>query len=357
MLVLPIPLAAALALLFLFLHSTLSEPRPLFFRALILASAVQGAVVAGAQHYEVAPLQFVQPVTAAALPPLAWIALLATAVRPPAPRDLVHFVPPSSAGLSVAFAPALLDLLVPGVFLGYGLAILRLVAGGPDGLPKMRIEAGELPRRVWGGVAAALILSAASDALIGLAMAAGRPELRLPIVGVSTALSLTLLGALALSRSIVGAAPAAEPLPDPETEAAERAAAARDAEIVSALDALLRDHALYLDPDLTLDRVARRLRIPAKAVSAAVNRVAGQNVSRHVNAFRIAHACERLRRGDGVTEAMLASGFATKSNFNREFLRVMGIPPSRWTASQAGDPEASGAAPFVSVQAPRNKAG
>jgi AraC-like DNA-binding protein len=27
---------------------------------------------------------------------------------------------------------------------------------------------------------------------------------------------------------------------------------------------------------------------------------------------------------------MLSAGFNTKSNFNREFLRVAGVPPSEW---------------------------
>jgi AraC-like DNA-binding protein len=31
-----------------------------------------------------------------------------------------------------------------------------------------------------------------------------------------------------------------------------------------------------------------------------------------------------------VTTAMLDSGFNTKSNFNREFLRVTGASPSKW---------------------------
>ena len=37
-----------------------------------------------------------------------------------------------------------------------------------------------------------------------------------------------------------------------------------------------------------------------------------------------------LLRGESVTEAMFASGFNTKSNFNREFLGVVGTSPSAW---------------------------
>ncbi len=98
----------------------------------------------------------------------------------------------------------------------------------------------------------------------------------------------------------------------------------------------MAERRLWQDPDLTLARLARRLGVPAKALSAAVNRVRGENISRVVNGWRVAHAGELLRGGASVTEAMLASGFQTKSNFNREFLRVMGRAPSDWAKVQGG---------------------
>lgn len=92
----------------------------------------------------------------------------------------------------------------------------------------------------------------------------------------------------------------------------------------------------YLDPNLTLAHLARKLRVPAKALSATINRATGENVSRLVNAERIRHAQSLLLRGESVTEAMLASGFNTKSNFNREFLRVAGHSPSDWLQAEGG---------------------
>jgi len=38
---------------------------------------------------------------------------------------------------------------------------------------------------------------------------------------------------------------------------------------------------------------------------------------------------------------MLDSGFMTKSNFNREFLRVMGMTPSAWRRAQRHGPMTS----------------
>ena len=100
------------------------------------------------------------------------------------------------------------------------------------------------------------------------------------------------------------------------------------------LKALIGGEGLFLDPDLTLARLSRRLRLPAKRLSATINRATGENVSRYVNGFRIRRACERLKAGDSVTAAMLNSGFNTKSNFNREFLRILGAAPSDWLAKE-----------------------
>jgi AraC-like DNA-binding protein len=55
------------------------------------------------------------------------------------------------------------------------------------------------------------------------------------------------------------------------------------------------------------------------------------NVSQYVNQRRIQQAAEWLISSDRpVTDIMLQAGFSTKSNFNREFLRVYGISPSEW---------------------------
>jgi AraC-like DNA-binding protein len=65
--------------------------------------------------------------------------------------------------------------------------------------------------------------------------------------------------------------------------------------------------------------------------------VKGENVSRYVNRQRIEHACTLLQRGQSVTAAMLDSGFNTKSNFNREFLRTKTSSPRDWVMKAGGD--------------------
>ncbi|MBP0651738.1 hypothetical protein J8J40_32220, partial [Mycobacterium tuberculosis] len=68
--------------------------------------------------------------------------------------------------------------------------------------------------------------------------------------------------------------------------------------------AALDGAALWRDPDLTLDRLARKAGWPARAISAAVNRRHGVNVSQFVNARRIAAAQALLADTDANQHAI-----------------------------------------------------
>jgi AraC-like DNA-binding protein len=84
----------------------------------------------------------------------------------------------------------------------------------------------------------------------------------------------------------------------------------------------------------SISALAWRLGLPARAVSQAVNRVYGMSVSQYVNNFRVAEACRLLTQTDmPVTRIVFEAGFMTKSNFNREFLRVTGASPTAFRAA------------------------
>ncbi|MGP9818959.1 helix-turn-helix domain-containing protein [Salinarimonas sp. NSM] len=346
MLVLPVPLVASLVLSFLLVRALArGEGTPLLL-ALIAAGAAQGALVALVQHYGLTALRPLQPITASLLPPLAWLAFVAAALRPLSARDAAHGAAPLVAAASVVLAPAAIDVVVVATFAGYGIALL-LAARGGAALPDARLESGEVPRLIWRAIGLLLVGSAASDALIAADQALLVGAWRDPIISLFTALALVAIGALALSRDLRPSGrdaetPAREPLPplrDPQAEE-------EDAALVARLEALMERDAPHLDPDLTLSRLARRLGVPAKALSGAINRVRGENVSRFVNGHRVARACALLAEGADVTRAMLESGFGTKSNFNREFLRVTGTSPRAWRAAHASaSPAPSGSAP------------
>jgi AraC-like DNA-binding protein len=159
--------------------------------------------------------------------------------------------------------------------------------------------------------------------LIAYSMATGLTSLVLWLPSVVSSLSLLSLGAVGLSHAV-------ESRRELDTETLSEEDASRDQAIISALDQYLAQHKPFLDPDLTLARLARKLVVPAKQLSAAINRTKNENVSRFINRHRIEQACGLMTEGKSVTTAMFDSGFNTKSNFNREFLRIKQVAPSKW---------------------------
>ena len=104
-----------------------------------------------------------------------------------------------------------------------------------------------------------------------------------------------------------------------------------DRALLAKIESFMTETQIYRDPGLTLARLGRRLGCPARAVSSAVNRCTGDNVSRYINVFRVRHAAALLETGDlSVTDVMLDAGFQSKSTFNTEFRRVLGKTPSEY---------------------------
>ncbi|HRK41477.1 MAG TPA: AraC family transcriptional regulator [Gemmobacter sp.] len=329
MLTLPVPLVASLILIYLVLRAALRRTAPAPLLWLITAEALQGAVISGRLHYGITELGLVQPVLAMAIPPLAFLAFELVARRGRlVPGDLWHLVGPAFGVFCVVMAPSMLDHAVLASFFGYGVALWLALRAGRDTLERTRLDSGEAPLRIWRWIAVALILSGFSDVIIVAMEWAGLGAWRGLTVSVMWGGTLLAIGGLALSDVLAPGDDAPEPAPP------QPVATSDDAALVTQMEALLADRQLFLDPGLTLAQIARRLKVPAKTLSAAINRVKGENVSRVVNGLRIAHACTLLQAGTNVTQAMLDSGFNTKSNFNREFLRVTGQSPSDWLRGQ-----------------------
>ena len=233
---------------------------------------------------------------------------------------------PAFALFCVFAAPYALDVLIPALFVGYGAMIIITLRKGPDALPRLRLDAGDLPTRVWRIIGFSLMLSALSDVMIIAVQIGGLTAWQPWIISVFSTGMLVIIGVLTLSDSL--SEPDREIAPEPVVDTA------RDSEIMDRLEALMTTQAMYLDPDLTLSQLSRRLLVPVKQLSAAINRTTGGNVSRYINHKRISVACDALMRGENVTSAMFVAGFNTKSNFNRAFLQCHGQSPSDWLREQ-----------------------
>lgn len=329
--VLPIPMIIALLLFALLAHRMLTRETHATLLALIAACAVQGAIVALVQYYGFTSIRPLQPLWATLIPPLAWLAFSQAARSDAKPGDLpLHLAGFVLALLFLLLQPLLLDVLIPLLFAGYGIAMMLRLGRGEDSLPHSRLESGTMPLLAWRIIAVSLIASAASDVFIAYNLAAGEKGVLLWVPSVFSSLVLLSLGVVSLSHAIESRHEDGGEVSSFSPEDAER-----DQSIVTKLDEYVQTQRPFLDPDLTLARLSRRLLVPAKQLSAAINRVKGENVSRYINRHRIDHACGMISGGKSVTEAMLSSGFNTKSNFNREFLRVKGESPSKWLETQS----------------------
>ncbi len=324
--VLPIPMIVALVLLALLVHRVSTRETHVTLLALIAACAVQTAIIALVQYYGITAIHPLQPLFATFIPPIAWLAFTQAAGDKPNLRTcFFHMAGFATALFCIVLHSQLLDVLIPALFAGYGISMLLRLGRGEGSLPHSRLDSGTMPLLAWRIIALSLIASAASDVLIAYFLAWGQTGVLLWVPSVLSSFTLLCLGALSLSNAIES-----QPDEDGEDSIISQEDAERDQSTVAKLDDYVKAQKPFLDPDLTLSRLSRRLLIPAKQLSTAINRVKGENISRYINRHRIEHACEIIMEGKTVTDAMFSSGFNTKSNFNREFLRVKGESPSKW---------------------------
>ncbi|AYG69830.1 MULTISPECIES: AraC family transcriptional regulator [unclassified Rhizobium] len=331
MLFIPFPFAVAIVLLVLFaMVFKRGDERPanVPFLALILVSAFQSALSGLRWGYGIQAVMYVTPLVAATMPPLVYAGvfqLVRKSARPPFLRIGIHILPAILVLISMIVWRDAIDVILVLTFIGYAIAILRLMRPGMDAL---RLAAFDEARPAYYAIlfaAASLLLSAALDTVVAfdLIWMHGRYAPTLIVGGNLVALIILSAAAAAASRS--GAAREA-----PEIAEVPKADAG-DIETMAAVQALMSDKRLYEDHDLTLNRLARKAGLSARQISEAINRATGKNVSQYVNEFRIAAACKLLTETEkSVIEIMYAVGFQTKSNFNREFRRVTDVTPLEW---------------------------
>tara|TARA_R110002073_G_scaffold102175_2_gene232071 strand:- start:1211 stop:2314 length:1104 start_codon:yes stop_codon:yes gene_type:complete len=111
-----------------------------------------------------------------------------------------------------------------------------------------------------------------------------------------------------------------------------------------AIERTLRDDRIYLDPELKVAEMAKRLREPEYRISRAITGTLGRtNFNQLVNGYRIAHAARLLARQDRIDQPILdialESGFASLGPFNRAFKDSQNMTPREYrrTAAHGSD--------------------
>lgn len=222
---------------------------------------------------------------------------------------------------------------------------MRIGSGGLDRLAATRLSDAAKARKATLIAGLVLTSSGAVDLLIAGDFNFYKGAHAALIVGIANVVTLPLIAyAVAIVGKSVSAPEALEPVQDSPTDVATASiqleppdvSTPDDARIVEAIDTMMRKKQLFRDPDLTLNRLARRAGIPSRQISKAINRAFGRSVSQVVNEYRIEEAKRLLALSDlPVTTIIFEAGFQTKSNFNREFLRVTGMSPSDYRRSNS----------------------
>ncbi|MCF8480808.1 MAG: AraC family transcriptional regulator [Rhodospirillum sp.] len=351
MIAIPLPFVVALLLWILLIHLLVDreEDSQGERAALVFVGTCATAITVIGLRWsmgEVLLFRFLLMGVGAMVPPIAWFCF----------SPLAHPVDPgtgstgSRAGRWVHGLPIVLviglmvlrpvwylspDLILATQYLAYGVALARIGIKGPDSLGAARLTDAVAVR--WGILVAAMVLMSNTAVEIAIALdfklSGGRhaPDIVAGANGIGLVLIALSATLVRRSRPTEASAPAGEPV---SAAAVTLEGEPDDQEVLDLVDRVLLHRGLYKNPDLTVNRLARATGLPARRLSAAINRLHGENLSRFVNGYRIREAQRLLRETEEpVTSILFDCGFQTKSNFNREFLRIMGRSPSAYRKS------------------------
>lgn len=355
----PLPFVISLVLCLTLVRMIRQGERELGLFPLLVATFAAQAVLSGLNwNAGWHPARLIQPIVAAALPALSFAAFdQLRRNRRSKPMDmLMHLVPAGLIATLVAFWRAPIDIVLFAIYLGYGLALLRIARQGPDALSAVRITDEWTAQKALIAMAVMLVATAFIDAIVSLDFTLGDGERARTVLAIASVLWLAVAGYTATvaenTRPNNETHTTAKDLASPSSALSASTGIQDDEAIASRVDALMLTQHLYRDPDLTLERLARRAGIQGRQISGALNRIHGRNISQIVNEYRVNDAKRRLvGTSDPVTAIMLESGFGTKSNFNREFLRVTGMTPSSYRRAGRETP----AAPDPQAEAPASQ--
>lgn len=107
-------------------------------------------------------------------------------------------------------------------------------------------------------------------------------------------------------------------------------------EMAAKVDCAIRETKIYVEPDITLDRLAEALNIMPRDLSMLINRHFGINYYEFINRYRIEEAKRLLTESKGVTitDIYLTVGFNSKSVFYTFFKKLEGVTPTKYRAAQ-----------------------
>lgn len=251
-------------------------------------------------------------------------------------KHIIHLVPFLAGALILTRnTPWLLDFMLLATYLAYALALIAMLRRREDRFATLGRNAGQTVlwlRIVILFLAATFIL----DLIIFVDLADGgllkqSAPLLVSILSIVALVSFALIGALgrpSLFEHVYNYTSemnahrqrqVADPTPDQQALAGRAIS-------------LLQQPAILSDENLTIKRVARRLTVPTRKLSQAINIVEKCSFSDLLNDCRIDYSKTLMQQEPekSLLEIMLDAGYATKSNFYNQFSKRTGITPAAY---------------------------
>lgn len=257
--------------------------------------------------------------------------------------DLLHALPPIIAFIMSSTVAVSIFLFAFGILASiaiYSFMTWRLISRFHRTLEQTRTDFEDLKltwlKRLLAIQCTILVINSVSSGL----GAAGHPQASQTVelfvfLGLAAMVNLFILHGLQYPRLFEGIS----------TEDMELSAAPAPAvdtslqDLMTQIDAHMNSSQAYLRPGLTVKALGRQLLTNPVLVSQAINACTDSNFSDYVNRWRVKNAMGMLASpehdSESIFDIMLASGFNTKSNFNRAFKQETGITPFAYR-KQAG---------------------
>ncbi len=142
------------------------------------------------------------------------------------------------------------------------------------------------------------------------------------------------MGALMFERAPPQSAPAVPML------------SAREQQIRRNLDRVMKEESAFLDPELTIGKLAEMVGAPEHQLRALINTTMGhRNFRTYLNEYRLAAVRRDLADPEKAALPILTisidAGFASLSSFNRAFKESTGCTPSEWRSTALRDAAAA----------------
>lgn len=200
-------------------------------------------------------LRQLQSLVAVILPPLAW-RCLHERPRPQPLRQNLMLYAPAVAALSVNLVfPAAADVALAALYLGYGTALLRTSRRGSDAFSQSRLSDAPMAARLAFGAGAFLCFSGLTDIAIAIDFSLFSGQQAPMLVAASQIVLLPFI----CFAIVLPVRKRAQPAPVAVSNLSEKTSdVVQDAQRCAQLEETLRARSLYLNPDLTLDLLARK---------------------------------------------------------------------------------------------------